>query len=73
MQKQQIEVCSEKNGLYKNFAKFTGKHLSLLFNKVASQHLFDRTPSGNLLEMTPLHPLNLERQITLGLTRKTCP
>ena len=57
MQKQQIEVCSKKNGLYKNFAKFTGKHLSLFFNKVTSQHLFDRTPSGNLLEMTPLHPL----------------
>ena len=32
------------------------------FYKVSGQHFFHRTPPGKLLEMNPLHPLNLERQ-----------
>ena len=38
IQKQSQEVFYIKKGVYKNFTKFTGKHLcqSLFFNKVAT-------------------------------------
>ena len=52
--KTEMKLTKAKIGVYKNFAKFTRKHLcqSLLFNKVASElnseHLFELvTPEIN--------------------------
>ena len=44
--------CSLRKGVFRNFAKFTGKHLcqSLLFNKVAGLSLqLSKNTSGRLL------------------------
>ena len=40
--------CSVKKGVFRNFAKFVGKHLcqSLFFNKVADLRLYQKRDSG---------------------------
>ena len=65
-----FQRCSVKKGVYKNFAKFTGKHLyqSLFLNKVSALRLLV------LIKKRPWHrcfPVNFAKLLTMSFLQKT--
>ena len=58
--------CSVRKGVFRNFAKFTGKHLcqSLFFNKVAGLSLLQKTSGQLLLKLL------IQHLVILGIRNK---